>query len=69
MCIRDSLSGEPVMLDGVDTLVTSLGHQPVTTLPDQLAQWPGELHLIGDCLTPRTVEEAVLEGLKAGAAL
>ncbi|KRS16409.1 FAD-dependent oxidoreductase [Roseovarius indicus] len=63
------LSGEPVMLDGVDTLVTSLGHQPVTTLPDQLAQWPGELHLIGDCLTPRTVEEAVLEGLKAGTAL
>ena len=63
------LSGEPVMLEGVDTLVTSLGHQPVATLADALSQWPGELHLVGDCLTPRTVEEAVFEGLKAGAAL
>jgi len=25
--------------------------------------------VIGDCLGPRTVEEAVLEGLKAGAAV
>ncbi len=34
-----------------------------------LAAWPGELHQIGDCLAPRTAEEAVLEGLKVGDAL
>ncbi len=28
-----------------------------------------ELHLAGDCLAPRTAEEAVLEGLKVGCAL
>jgi hypothetical protein len=28
-----------------------------------------EHHLIGDCLTPRTAEEAVYEGLKAGLAV
>jgi len=31
--------------------------------------WPGEVHVIGDALTPRTAEEAVLDGLKIGAAL
>jgi hypothetical protein len=25
-----------------------------------------ETHIIGDCLTPRTAEEAVLDGLKVG---
>ena len=34
-----------------------------------LDDWPGELHRIGDCVAPRTAEEAVLEGLKVGAAL
>ncbi len=29
----------------------------------------GEVHGIGDCLAPRTVEEAVLEGLRVGAAI
>jgi hypothetical protein len=27
------------------------------------------VHLIGDCLAPRTVEEAVLEGMRIGHAL
>ena len=45
-------------------LVTSLGHEPVTGLEQALADYPGELHLIGDCLSPRTAEEAVFEGFK-----
>ena len=28
-----------------------------------------ELHALGDCLAPRTAEEAVYEGLKVGCAL
>jgi hypothetical protein len=28
-----------------------------------------ELYLVGDCLAPRTAEEAVFEGLKAAMAL
>ena len=27
------------------------------------------LHAIGDCLSPRTAEEAILEGLKTGAVI
>jgi hypothetical protein len=63
---QHTLSGEPLVLEGVDTIVTSLGHQPVTTLADDLGDWDGDIHIIGDCLSPRTVEEAVLEGLRIG---
>ena len=58
------------MLEGADTLVLALGHEPVSELADALGEegmdWRGELHLIGDCLAPRTAEEAVFEGLKVG---
>lgn len=63
---QHTLSGEPIVLEGIDTVVASLGHQPVTTLADDLVDWGGENHMIGDCLSPRTVEEAVLEGLRIG---
>ena len=58
-------SGRPILCEGVDTLVTALGHEPVTGLEHELADYTGEVHLIGDCLSPRTAEEAVLEGFKA----
>ena len=66
---QHTLSGEPVILTNVDTLVTSLGTQSFNILEDELADWEGELHVIGDCLCPRTVEEAVLEGLKVATSL
>ncbi|MFN3460463.1 MAG: FAD-dependent oxidoreductase, partial [Oceanibaculum sp.] len=64
---QHATSGEPIIFEGVDTLVTSLGHHRVAGLEEDLADWPGEVHVIGDCLTPRTAEEAVLEGLKVTA--
>ena len=57
---------EPIIVEGVETLVTALGHEPVSELESSLADFHGALHIIGDCLTPRTAEEAVLEGLRAG---
>ncbi|MFK7762413.1 MAG: FAD-dependent oxidoreductase [Roseobacter sp.] len=66
---QHTLSGEAVVLNDVDTVVTSLGTQPDTTLETALSGWPGACHVIGDALCPRTVEEAVLEGLKAGYAV
>ena len=62
---QHTLSAEPVILKDVDTLVTALGHRSETGLLEALADWDGEVHPIGDCLSPRTVEEAVLEGLRA----
>jgi hypothetical protein len=58
-----------VSLAEVDTLVLALGQIQDAPLERELVEWGGELHMIGDCLTPRTAEEAVLEGLKVGAAL
>jgi 2,4-dienoyl-CoA reductase-like NADH-dependent reductase (Old Yellow Enzyme family) len=63
---QNTTSSLPLILDGVDTLVTAMGHAPCAELETELANWEGKLHLIGDCLAPRTVEEAVLEGLRAG---
>ncbi len=59
-------SGEPVMFEDIDTLVLSQGHDRVAGLEAELEDFAGEVHVIGDALTPRTAEEAVLEGLKIG---
>jgi len=64
-----TLSGEPILCEGADTLVSAGGHQSVTGLEAELAGWAGQVHVIGDCLAPRTAEEAVLEGLRAGTAI
>jgi NADPH-dependent 2,4-dienoyl-CoA reductase/sulfur reductase-like enzyme len=64
---QHATSGEPIIFEGVDTLVASLGHTRVAGLEDELADWQGDVYVIGDCLTPRTAEEAVLEGLKVTA--
>jgi len=64
------LTDEPVILDDVAALVLAQGHTSVDGLLRELQEAGGrEVHGIGDCLAPRTVEEAVLEGLKVAAAL
>lgn len=66
------LTGEPVIVEGATSLVLAQGHEPVDDLATTLAGpggFGGELHQIGDCLAPRTVEEAVLDGLRVGAAI
>jgi 2,4-dienoyl-CoA reductase-like NADH-dependent reductase (Old Yellow Enzyme family)/pyruvate/2-oxoglutarate dehydrogenase complex dihydrolipoamide dehydrogenase (E3) component len=60
-------SGAPLVVEDVDTLVLAQGAAPATELETELADYDGEVHVIGDCKAPRTAEEAVLEGLKAAA--
>jgi 2,4-dienoyl-CoA reductase-like NADH-dependent reductase (Old Yellow Enzyme family) len=67
--LQHAASGEPIICEGVDTVVLALGHEQESALAEELAGWAGELHRIGDCVAPRTAEEAVLEGLKSGWAL
>ena len=66
---QHSASGEPMIFDDIDTLVLCLGHSPVTDLESALRTSGREIHLAGDCQTPRTAEEAVYEGLIAGCAV
>ncbi|OED49002.1 hypothetical protein AB838_08545 [Rhodobacteraceae bacterium (ex Bugula neritina AB1)] len=61
------VTGAPQMIEEMDTLVMAWGNDPVTDLVDSGLTCP--VHRIGDCLSPRTAEEAVLEGLKVAAAL
>jgi NADPH-dependent 2,4-dienoyl-CoA reductase/sulfur reductase-like enzyme len=67
--LQHTTSGEPVICEAVDTLVLAQGHDSVAELEGELADFAGEVQLIGDCLAPRTAEEAVLEGLRVAAAL
>jgi len=61
--LQHVLTGEPVIVDDAMSLVLAHGHVSVDDLVAQLADRV-EVHAIGDALAPRTVEEAILEGLR-----
>ena len=63
------MAREPIVCEGVDTLVTALGHEAEDSLLQELEGLGVAIHMVGDCLAPRTAEEAVFEGLKVGVAL
>lgn len=67
--LEHTASGELVELGGIAGVVLAQGHESVADLAEELEDAPFEVHAIGDCLAPRTVEEAVLEGLEVAASL
>ena len=68
---QDTLTQEPVILENIDSLVLSLGHRSEDSLLHELelqrqSSWMNtEIIAIGDCVAPRTAEEAVYQGLLA----
>jgi len=62
---QHTTSGEPIVCENMDTLVIAQGHQPAITLEQDLTGSDVEIYLAGDCRSPRSVEEAVYEGLMA----
>jgi 2,4-dienoyl-CoA reductase-like NADH-dependent reductase (Old Yellow Enzyme family)/thioredoxin reductase len=64
--LQHVLTGEPMLIEGVAATVLACGHEPESELLDQLKLKGLAVVGVGDCLAPRTVEEAVLEGLIAG---
>ncbi len=64
--LEHTMAREPIICEEVDTLVLALGHESSDALMSELEGLDIERHMIGDCLAPRTSEEAVLEGLKIG---
>ncbi|WP_151718434.1 oxidoreductase [Gemmobacter serpentinus] len=67
--MQHTASEQIMEFEGVDTLVLSTGHLPVDGLAAEIAALGLECHPAGDCLTPRTAEEAVYEGMLAGRAV
>ena len=59
-------SGEAMICDEVDTVVTCYAAQANRDGESWLAGLDCEVTWVGDAIAPRTVEEAVLEGLHAG---
>ncbi|HZT18541.1 MAG TPA: FAD-dependent oxidoreductase [Dongiaceae bacterium] len=64
-----SVSGEAIICEEVDTTVLALGHAPDVRLEAELRDMGLEVEMAGDCLSPRSAEEAVYEGLLAGRAV
>ena len=64
--LQHILSGAAVLAEGVDTLVLSYGQAANDALLTELDGLGIEVHGIGDCMAPRTAEEAILEGLRLG---
>jgi hypothetical protein len=63
--LQQTLNSEPVMLEGISGLVLNLGHTQNDSLFTELSEQSDiEVHGIGDCMAPRTVEEATLEALR-----
>lgn len=56
-------NSDPIVMEGMDTLVLAQGHHPVIALEQSLRGHDIEIHPVGDCLSPRTAEEAIYEGM------
>ncbi len=63
--LQHLMNGDAVICEDVDTLVLCQGHTPSNTIEEMVRELGIEHHLVGDCLSPRTAEEAVLEGFRA----
>lgn len=64
--LQHVLTQEPVMVESVSAVVVANAAASETVLGDALEAVGVRIIRAGDCLAPRTVEEAVLEGLRAG---
>jgi len=64
--LQHIMSNEAVICEGVDTLVLCQGHVPCSGVEAMVAGLGLEHYIAGDCVAPRTAEEAVLEGLRSG---
>jgi len=67
--LQHVLTGEMVILSDVAGVVLACGAEPVNELLESLLESGVNVIGVGDCLAPRNVEEAVLEGLVAASTI
>jgi len=63
---RDIFSNEPRRFDDYDTIVLDMGNVAQDDLYRQLKGQMQELYRIGDCVAPRGIDMAILEGRQVG---
>jgi 2,4-dienoyl-CoA reductase-like NADH-dependent reductase (Old Yellow Enzyme family) len=64
--LQHLLTDEPILIEGISGVVLAHAHEPVDDLLREIEASSVRCIGIGDCMAPRTMEEAVLEGLRAG---
>ena len=64
--LRHAITGDPILCEGIDTVVLAHGAIARTELEEALTDSGVRVLLAGDCLSPRSAEEAVYEGFEAG---
>jgi hypothetical protein len=52
-----------------DTLINALGSKPRTTVVDGLRGIAAETHVVGDCVAPRIIYDAIHESFDAAMAM
>ncbi len=67
--VANVYSGAERRLDGIDTVVLAMGSRATDALYRALKGRVRELHAVGDCVAPRGVHHAILEGTRAARAI
>jgi dimethylglycine catabolism A len=67
--VANVYSGAERRMHGVDTVVLAMGSRATDALYLALKGQVRELHAVGDCLAPRGVHHAILEGTRAARAI
>jgi hypothetical protein len=64
--LTDRFSSEVRRIDNLPNVVLSMGNESNNGLHHALRDKVGELYAIGDCVTPRRIDDAILDGERAG---
>jgi thioredoxin reductase len=63
---REIFTNKTIRFEGYDTIVLDMGNVAEDQLYKQLKGQTQELHRIGDCVAPRGIDMAILEGRRVG---
>lgn len=69
LSVRHVITGRPDTVGPVDTVVVACGSTAVDDLRAPVRKLGIDLHLIGDCLSPRQIINAILDGARVGRAV
>lgn len=67
--LQHLVTGDPILCEQVETVVLAHGGMSSTMLESELQGLELPVRLAGDCLSPRSAEEAIFEGMQAGIAV
>ena len=63
---RDIYTNESILFDGYDTVVLDVGNTVDDDLYHQLKGQVKEVYRTGDCVAPRGIDMAIIEGRQVG---